>query len=84
MDLAKREEELHRVMDPDVERVVSSKKILLFGEMLRDVGFPTAAELVHCMSAGFPVVGPMPVTNISPKVRREALFSPEELWLQCA
>ena len=71
-------------MVPDVERVMSSKKILLFGEMVREVSFPTAAELVHCMSARFPVEGPMPVTDIFPKVRRKALFLPQKLWLRSA
>ena len=64
--------------------VMSWKKFLLFGEMVREVSFPMAAELVHCMSARFPVEGPLPVTDIFPKVRRKALFLPEELWIQSA
>eukprot|EP00972_Heterocapsa_arctica_P038622 5691296-Heterocapsa_arctica.AAC.1 len=55
---------LKSAMHPDVRSCMQSKRILLFGEMLTAAGFPSAPELVHQMSAGFPPFGAMPRTGV--------------------
>ena len=78
--LAGREAELHDQVDPEVERIIAKKRILLMGEMLAAVNFPTGKELVHYLSAGFPVVGKYPETGVFPPASRCAMFEPEDLW----
>ena len=48
-DLESKEEELRRSVHPDVLISLRSKRILLFGEMLREAGFPNADKLVFAM-----------------------------------
>ena len=65
---------LHDAMHADVRGIMNAKRILVFSEMLESIGFPSHAELIHCMSAGFPVVGEYPRTGVFPPALREATF----------
>ena len=78
--LEEREADLHARMSPDVRTVMKGKLILLLGEMLRVLDFPSTDDLLHCLSAGFPLVGDFPVTGIFPAADRRALYSITELW----
>ena len=75
-----RERALKQAMNPDVRQVMASKRLLLFGEMLREVNFPEADKLVGLMSAGFPLGGTLPETGVFPCARRQAEHSIEDLW----
>ena len=67
-------------MNPEVEKVMGSKRLLLFGELLEMVDFPCRRELLHYLTAGFPVVGNFLATGISPPAKRVAELSLEDLW----
>ena len=58
------EARLHRRMDSDVRRAMRGKRLLIFEEMLVDVGFPRAALLVKRMSEGFHVIGDVAATDV--------------------
>eukprot|EP00969_Alexandrium_andersonii_P228708 10101387-Alexandrium_andersonii.AAC.1 len=61
--LEAQEKQLHESLHPDVEAVVASKRILLFGEMLRDAGSPDS-DLAGSLAAGFPLVGQLPCSGV--------------------
>ena len=56
-ELAPQERALHKSLHPDVEAIISSKRVLLFRKMLAAIEFPQADELVHYFCTGFPVLG---------------------------
>jgi len=55
-ELSEPERKLHQQLHPDVEQVVSNKRILLFKEMLRDIGYDDMA-VVDLLVQGIKVVG---------------------------
>eukprot|EP00974_Lingulodinium_polyedra_P111557 10789613-Lingulodinium_polyedra.AAC.1 len=59
-DLSDAEQHLHHSMNPVVASIMHSKAILLFCEMLASVKFPSTNELIHHMTAGFPLAGEFP------------------------
>ena len=56
-ELEPRERQPHQGMASDVAKVLEGKRLLLFGEMLKQADFPNADRLIHRMSTGFEVVG---------------------------
>ena len=78
--LAEDEAALHARMHPDVEKVMHSKRLLLFKHMLREIKFEKADDLIHLMVTGFPLVGALPATGVFPPKERQAKVSLEDLW----
>ena len=58
-ELEGEEAEVHSKLPEDVERVVRNKRLLLFAEILREIGFKDM-DAMRSMLSGFPVVGPLP------------------------
>ena len=56
---------LHRSLDPAVEKVVASKMVLLFKEMLSDIGYDDM-RVVDLLTAGVRLVGEIPRVGIWP------------------
>ena len=75
-----KEAALKSVMNADVRRVMENKRLLLFSEMLRSVGFPAADTLVELMSSGFPPWRALSGDCCFPSARRPAEHSIEDLW----
>ena len=67
-------------MHPDVKRVMSGKRILLFKEMLRAAGMPNIDVLIDFMVSGFPVAGSLATTGVFPSVVRDASMQIEDLY----
>lgn len=78
--LADAEQHLHASLNPVVEKITANKKFLVFREMLLSIDFPSTYELVHHLSAGFPLVGDFPKTQVFPERLRPALFEVADLW----
>ena len=72
------EEVLRAGMHPSVRASASSKRLLLFKEMLLESGFPNAESLVAHMAHGFQIGGKVAPTGIFPQHKREAWLSLEE------
>ena len=70
-------------MDPEVRKVMATKSILLFSEMLEAIDFPSRQELVHCMASGFPKTGAYPKTHVFLPKARERLLSTKVLLVFC-
>ena len=79
-ELEGRECQLHAALDVNVNGIVNTKRILLFGEMLKEATFPNADDLVHYLSAGFPLAGDFPSTGVFPPKLKEASLSVADLW----
>ena len=79
-ELEAKEETLRNSAHPDVRPSIESKRILLFGEMLSSVGFPSAERLMHRMAVGFPLAGKLEETGMFPALHRPASSSLPELW----
>ena len=77
--LAQKEVDLHAKLDPSVERVIASKNVLLFSEMLKAIHYPKSDELVHYLLAGFYVAGKLPKTGVFPPAKRDAAMSVDDL-----
>ena len=80
-DLQKEEEALRSKMDPEVERAVRGKKILLFEEMLKYYGYPDV-EVVSELRDGWPLTGDVPQTSMLPFKFTPALLTCEALRVQ--
>lgn len=50
------EQQLHDTLDPDCKAVLKGKRLLLFGEMLEDIGYPDKS-LISDICSGFRVTG---------------------------
>ena len=61
--LCSSETSLHSKLDSDVERVVAKKNILLFKEMLSDIGYDDMS-VVDLLTVGVKVVGDLPKVGI--------------------
>ena len=59
-DLAAQERSLHASMCPEIERVMASKRILVFGEMFSSISFPGRSLLLSHLTSRFPVCGDFP------------------------
>ena len=79
-ELAHREEELRAKMHGQVAPIVSSKRILLFGEMLTAVGFPGASALCQAMAADFKITGEIEATGVFPSERVVPKSTIEDVW----
>ena len=64
--LEPQERRLHSEMNPSVEAIMGTKKLLIFREMLEEAGFPNAKRLVDYMATGFPLAGLFPQTGVLP------------------
>ena len=78
-ELEEDEAELHATMSPEIAMILKPKRLLLFGEMLRKIEFPRAAELIRYMADGFPIVGQFPVTDVLPEGYRAETFDTTDL-----
>ena len=79
-ELEGRECQLHAALDVNVNGIVNTKRILLFGEMLKEAAFPNADDIVHYLSAAFPLAGEFPSTGVFPPKLKEASLSVADLW----
>ena len=61
--LTQDEENLHKGLHANVEKVVAEKNILLFKEMLSDIGYDDM-DVVHLLTCGVKLVGDLPATGI--------------------
>ena len=77
--LAGEECTLHAGLDPDVEKIVGGKRLIVFRELLETIDFPKAKDVFHYLSRGFPVAGDFPVTGIFPAGVREATMTIDDL-----
>eukprot|EP00973_Karenia_brevis_P063730 8858656-Karenia_brevis.AAC.1 len=57
-ELRKKEDELHARMDDDVAKIMRSKRLLLFKEVMSDAGY-IDKELFGDLVGGFPIIGVM-------------------------
>ena len=78
--LRPQEEELHKRLHPDVERVVASKNVLLFKEMLEEIGYDDMA-VVDLLISGVQVIGTLDKVGIWKPEDRAALISKETLLM---
>ena len=77
------EEVLKQGMDPVVSKAVSSKRILLFEEMLRDAEYPDMG-VVSELRDGAELTGEVPATGMLPKCFKPAMLNDESLGKQAA
>ena len=68
-------------MDPDVEKAVRGKRILLFEEMLKHYGYPDL-EVINELKEGSPLAGEVPQTSMLPFKFTPSLLTCEALELQ--
>ncbi len=61
--LQEEEATLHRALDPAVEGIVKDKKIILFKEMLKFIGYPDQ-KITELIAQGFPISGPLDITGV--------------------
>jgi hypothetical protein len=80
VELDPQEEELRKMMHPDVRPIMASKRILLFGEMLSAAGVPKANDLCQHLAAGFTITGEVPASGLFPSERREPEKTIEDVW----
>ena len=79
LELASAERELHAEMCPEVERVMASKRLLLYGEMFEAIAFPSRCTLLGHMVSGFDLCGSFPSTGVLPYKERAATTTLEDL-----
>ena len=79
-ELDPQEQELRSKMHDDVRPTMSSKRILLFGEMLTAAGVPKANDLCHLLASGFTITGEVPASGLFPAERREPEKTIEDVW----
>jgi hypothetical protein len=72
-------DELHAAAHPDVRVSLGSKRLFLFREMLEQVHFPNARELVDNIVTGFVIAGRLPSTGVFPTRQKPATGSLEDL-----
>ena len=71
--LEARERELHQSIETEVAHVLAGKRLLLFDELMRESGCPSADELTHKIARGFKVVGALCLSGaFAPQPRTEA------------
>ena len=80
-DLKMDEEALRSNMDPDVEKAVRGKKILVFEEMLKHYDYPDIG-VVSELRDGSPLTGDVPETSMLPFKFTPALLTSDALELQ--
>jgi len=80
MDLKGEEEKLHKALHPDVEKVVSKKRILTFKRMLEDIDYDDL-EVVDLLINGVKVAGKLERTGIwAPSTEKGPQCSVNDLW----
>eukprot|EP00972_Heterocapsa_arctica_P088448 13041880-Heterocapsa_arctica.AAC.1 len=79
-ELERKEAQLKESVHPDVAGSVAGKRLLLFGEMLSEIGFPDPGNLIHKMATGFPLVGEIEPSGVFPKCVRPATSTIQDLW----
>ncbi len=77
-ELRKDEAEMRSRMDQSVAKVTEQKRILLFGEILRDLNYPDM-QVVDELRFGVSLVGEVPVTNMLPQKRTPPLLTEDSL-----
>ena len=82
-ELAKDELRLKESMDPEVARAVSSKRILLFEEILKSTSFPDM-DVVNELKQGAKLTGTVDETGMLPGKFIPALSTVEELCANAA
>ena len=82
-ELAKDERKLKESMDPEVARAVSSKRILLFEEILKSTSFPDM-DVVNELKQGAELTGTVDETGMLPGKFIPALSTVEELRANAA
>ena len=55
-ELSSKEKDLHDSLDPEVAKVLKGKRLLVFEEILNEIGFPDK-NLVRDICAGFRITG---------------------------
>lgn len=77
-ELAVQEEALHKSMHPQIAQVMKGKSILLFCEMMKDLGFDYA-ETKELLTKGFPLTGTITPSKLFYETHVEAKLSKAEL-----
>ena len=81
--LARDEAKLHKTLHPDVEGIVKNKRILLFREMLTDIGYDDMG-VVKLLEEGIRVVGDLEKVGIWKPADALATLGPKTLWANSA
>ena len=76
--LADQEQALRSSMDPQVEKIVAGKRLLLFGELLEEYSFPDSS-VIDELREGAHLVGEVPKTGMLPAKFVPAVMTPEGL-----
>jgi hypothetical protein len=75
-----REESLHKNLHPDVEKVVADKSILLFKQMLEDIGYDDI-DVHSLLITGVKLIGQIPPLAFwQPDPEKLPRITPEMLW----
>ena len=77
-ELAAKEKDLHNSLDPEVAKVLKGKRLLLFEEILVDIGFPDR-NLVKDICAGFRITGWLRDSTIFPHRSKPPQYSVDAL-----
>ena len=77
-ELKAEEDQLKANMDPEVAAAVQDKRILVFGEILRELNYPDVGVLDE-LQFGAGLVGEVPITGMLPYRFSPALMSVQEL-----
>ena len=78
-ELAPRELEFHRAMEPKVAEILQGKSLLLFDEVLRQVGYGDT-NLVHDIAVGLPITGQGRDTGCFQPEFKPAQLTQDDLW----
>ena len=78
-ELAPRELEFHRAMEPKVAEILQGKSLLLFDEVLRQVGYGDT-NLAHDIAVGLPITGQGRDTGCFQPEFKPAQLTQDDLW----
>ena len=78
-ELAPRELEFHRAMEPKVAEILQGKSLLLFDEVLKQVGYGDT-NLVHDIAVGLPITGQGRDTGCFQPEFKPAQLTQDDLW----
>ena len=81
-ELAGKERELHRSLDPEVTTALKGKRLLVLDEVLKDIGFPDQ-HLVRDICAGFRITGWLRDSLLFPHRSKPPQYSVDALMRLC-
>ena len=81
-ELQKDEEELHSKLQPSVERILKTKRLLLLQELLQFTCYPDADQLISDIKDGFVLIGKTSTSGALQKKVKPASISQQQLKQQ--